>query len=84
MGVGCIYPKYTKIEAFEMSGKDKEHALREHLALISVEAYLMLRSATEAERIKRYNRVQEQISAILKDIDEHEPAQVSCPDIMLQ
>jgi len=63
---------------------DKKHELREHLALISTEAYLMLRSADEIDRIDRYNLLQEQISAILRLLDDHKPTQYSCPDFMLQ
>ncbi|MCA0457846.1 MAG: hypothetical protein LCI00_28025 [Chloroflexi bacterium] len=46
------------------------HTLREHLALISTEVYLLLRSTDETDRINRYNTVQEQIDAILELTDE--------------
>lgn len=49
----------------------KLHTLREHLALISTETYLLLRSQDEQDRINRYNRVQEQIGAILELADEN-------------
>lgn len=67
-----------------MTTHEKNHALREHLALISTEAYLMLRSNDEGERIDRYNLLQEQIEAILRLLDDHKPSQYSCPDFMLQ
>jgi hypothetical protein len=67
-----------------MSVKNREHALREHLALISTEAYLMLRSADEAERINRYNMVQEQIDLILHLINEEKQIHHSCPDVLFQ
>lgn len=49
---------------------NKKHILREHLALISTEVYLLLRTNNEEERIKRYKRVQEQIDAILHDVED--------------
>jgi hypothetical protein len=64
--------------------KDKEHQIREHLALISTEVYLLLRAADEEERIDRYNMVQEQINAILKVMNDENKPQYSCPDAMLQ
>lgn len=63
---------------------DKKHELREHLAVISTAAYLLLRSNEEDERIKRYNMLQEQIDAILKVIEDHKSSQPSCPDVMFQ
>lgn len=66
-----------------MSVKDKEHALREYLALISTESYLLLRSADEQERINRYNRVQEQIDLILHLISEEQQTHYSSPDLLL-
>lgn len=52
---------------------DKKRALREHLALISTEAYLLLHANEPDERAKRYNQVQQQINAILSVIDDNEP-----------
>lgn len=49
----------------------KLHTLREHLALISTEVYLLLRSEDEQDRITRYNTVQEQIDSILELTDEN-------------
>ena len=49
----------------------KLHTLREHLALISTEVYLMMRSQDEQERLNRYNVVQAQIDAILALTDEN-------------
>lgn len=49
----------------------KLHSLREHLALISTEVYLLMRSQDEQDRINRYNTVQEQIDAILELTDEN-------------
>lgn len=67
-----------------MTIKNREHALREHLALISTESYLLLRSEDEQERINRYNMVQEQIDLILKLINDEQQIHHSCPDMMLQ
>jgi len=67
-----------------MTTPDKKHELRQHLALISTEVYLLLKASTEEERIKRYNMVQEQIDAILNCIDDPKPAQHSCPDTMIR
>lgn len=55
----------------------KLHSLREHLALISTEVYLLLRSQDEQDRINRYNTVQEQIDAILVLTDEETYALIS-------
>ncbi len=49
-----------------MLSTDKQHALREQLALISTEVYLLLRSNNECEKINRYNNVQQAIDAILQ------------------
>lgn len=60
----------------------KLHTLREHLALISTEVYLMMRSQDEQERLNRYNVVQEQIGAILELTDENTyvlVAESECP-----
>ena len=65
-----------------MSTPDKKHELREHLALISTEAYLLLKASNEEERITRYKMVQEQITAILNVIDDNNPPQYSCSDVM--
>ncbi len=66
-----------------MSITDKKHELREHLALISTEAYLLLKASNEEERTKRYNMVQEQSTAILNVIEDN-PPQYLCSDVMLQ
>ncbi len=66
-----------------MSTPDKKHELREHLALISTEAYLLLKASNDEERIIRYKMVQEQISAILKVIDDNNPPQYPRPDFLL-
>ena len=65
-----------------MTDKNREHALREHLALISTEAYLLLRSTNEQERINRYNMVQEQINSILNIIDDQKQIHYSCTDFL--
>ncbi|MBI1280557.1 MAG: hypothetical protein GC179_20710 [Anaerolineaceae bacterium] len=67
-----------------MSTHDKKCELREHLALISTEAYLLMKASGEEERINRYNMVQEQIDAILRVIDESKPTQPSCPEALFQ
>ncbi len=67
-----------------MSTSDKNHELREHLALISTEAYLLMKASNEEERTKRYKMVQEEIKAILNLIDDNNPPQYSCSDLMIQ
>ena len=52
---------------------DKKRILREYLALISTESYLLLHATEENERAKRYNQVQQQIHAILSVIEDNEP-----------
>ncbi len=67
-----------------MTTSNKNLALREHLALISTEAYLLLKAENEDERINRYNMLQEQIRAIINVIDDGITSQYSCPDITIQ
>lgn len=43
----------------------QNYDLREHLAVISTEAYLLLRATDERERIQRYRNLQQAINAIL-------------------
>lgn len=57
-----------------MLSTDKQHALREQLALISTEVYLLLRSKNECGQIIRYNNIQQAIDAILKLTDEAQSA----------
>ena len=69
-----------------MSAKNKEHALREHLALISTETYLLLRSDDETERIDRYNTIQDTITTIINLMDDRHQVNPAfgCPDVMLR
>jgi hypothetical protein len=53
-----------------MTTSEKKHEVREHLAVISTEVYLLLKAATDDERLERYNIVQEQIDAILHVMDD--------------
>lgn len=63
-----------------MTTSQKKHEVREHLAVISTEVYLLLKAATEDERLERYNVVQEQIDAILHVMDDNAPH--SNPDVL--
>ncbi len=56
-----------------MDSMNREWALRQHLALISTEAYLLLRAENEDDRISRYNALQNEINAIL-DLTTNQPA----------
>ena len=67
-----------------MSVTDKKHQLREHLALISTEVYLLLRAEDEEDRIERYNIVQQEIDAIIEVIDNSQLPQPSRPDKLFQ
>ena len=63
---------------------DKERALREHLALISTEVYLLLQATEESEHIERYNAVQAQIDAIVGEMDHQQPAHNLCSGSLFQ
>lgn len=67
-----------------MSGYDKTHQMVEHLTLISAEVYLMTRAKDDAERLKRYNTIQNSIDGILMLIDDRKPSQYASPDTMLR
>jgi len=66
-----------------MTSIDKKRALREHLALISLEAYLILHTDDEEAHVERYNMIQQQIAAILILIDDCEAVDYSSIDNMV-
>lgn len=65
-----------------MTTSEKKHAVREHLAVISTEVYLLLKAVTDDERLERYKVVQEQIGAILQVIEDNHSAPHSSADTL--
>ena len=63
---------------------DKKHQIREQLALISTEVYLMTQAKDNEQQIERYDMVQASIDAILMALDDRDSLPGQCSDILFQ
>jgi len=63
---------------------DKKHQIREQLALISTEVYLMTQAKNNEQQIERYDMVQASIDAILMALDDRDSLPGQCSDILFQ
>ena len=63
---------------------DKKHQIREQLALISTEVYLMTQAKDNEQQIERYDMVQASIDAILMALDDRDSLPQQGTDIVFQ
>jgi len=63
---------------------DKKHQIREQLALISTEVYLMTQDKDNEQQIERYDMVQASIDAILMALDDRDSLPQQGTDIVFQ